>query len=317
VKSAQDIDDQFSQLTTTISTMVKAGLLEFLETTKREIAGIKGVLDDLGASAEQRAREAGRRTGELIAHGAPKSSDVTNDCINQAFEAAGEEAAKAGLRRTVIPPSAGSGGHARAAGRNAAADAAKREHDQVVELIAELQRELSLVGATDEQRRISNELHTAGAAATDKEKQQIIQLVSAIEAQEKAQDALIDQLDTIRDAAGSALDAFVQSIANSEGPLKAMKAALQDILQTIIRIAEEQVIAQLFGKFGTAALGGLTIPGLSLGGAGGGAQAVAVHVTASPLFEVKIKQSSQAAEGRAIARGPAHARDSQQRYAVP
>lgn len=318
VKSAQDIDDQFSQLTGTIMTMVKAGLLEFLETTKGEIAAIKGVLDDLGTSAEQQARAAGRRTGELIAHGGPKTSDVANDRINQAFEAAGEEAAKAGLRRTVIPPSAGGAGHARAAGRNAAATAAKREHDQVVELIAELQRELSLVGATDEQQRISNELHTAGAAATDKEKQKITELVSAIEAQEKAQQDLIDTLDTIRDAAGGALDAFVQSIANSEGPLNAMKAALKDILQTIIQIAERQLITNLLGAAGSSALGGIKIPGLSLGNAAA-AQAVSVHITAdpSPLLHLKIEQSGRAAESRAIARGPAVAHNNNQRFAVP
>jgi hypothetical protein len=237
----------------------------------------------------------------------PNTADRTKD----------DTLAPPGPATIVPPPAAGGGGHARAAGRNAAADAAKREHDQVVDLIAELQRELSLVGATDEQRRISNELHQAGAEATDKEKQQIIGLVSAIEAQEKAQDTLIDTLDTIRDAAGGALDAFAQSIANSEGPLKAMKAALQDILQTVLRLAEEKLLLQLFGAAGTSTLGGLKIPGLSLGGAGASAQAVAVHVTASPLFEVKIAQSASAAEGRAIARGPSVARNNQQRYAVP
>jgi hypothetical protein len=314
VKSAQDIDDEFSKLTGTITTMVKAGLLEFLETTKKEIAGIKGVLDDLRVSAEEGARAAGRRTGELIARGTPKSSDVANQRISQAFDVAGEEEAARKLRRTVVPPS----GVARAAGRNAAADAAKREHDQVAELIAELQRELSLVGATAEQQRISNELHTAGAAATEKEKQQITELVSAIEAQERAREELIDTLDTIRDAAASSMDAFVQSIANSEGPLNAMKAALKDILQTIIQIAQRQLITNLLGAAGTASSGGLKIPGLSVGKAAA-TQAVAVHITAapSPLLDIKIQQSGRAAESRAIARGPAVAHNNNQRFAVP
>jgi hypothetical protein len=171
----------------------------------------------------------------------------------------------------------------------------------------------SYTGSINQNTAARTRATAAIGAETESLSEQNVVLVHNDEAQQQ----LIEKLDTIRDAAGSALDAFAQSIANSEGPLKAMKAALQDILQTILRIAEQQVIAQLFGKFGTAALGGLTIPGLSLGGAGGNAQAVNVHVTASPEFNVKIAQSSRAAEGRAIARGPARARDNQQRYAVP
>jgi hypothetical protein len=331
VKSAQDLDDKFTIVLGTISQIVKSGIVEAFKEIGDEIDRITGLIEKLqGFAARARAQpNPFNATVEEF-----DEFDKRINRIDQGFEnikqdaellsalqkklsiaPGGDESLGKAGKHTVIPP-ASAGGHERAAGRNAAADAAKREHDQVVELIAELQRELSLVGATDEQRRISNELHDAGAAATDKEKQQIIGLVSAIEAQEKAQDQLIDTLDTIRDAAGGALDAFVQSIANSEGPLAAMKAALKDILQTIIQIAERQLILNLLGASGTSVLGGLHIPGLSMGRAAG-AQAVAVHVTASPLFEVKIAQSASAAEGRAIARGPAHARDNQQRYAVP
>jgi hypothetical protein len=328
VKSAQEIDDKFAALTSTIITMVKSGLLEYLEEARKEINAVKGALDALGTSAEQRASEAGRRAGQLIAHGTPKTSDVANDRISGAFDAAGEEAAKAGLRRTRIPPSGG-GGHARAAGRNAAADAAKREHDQVVELIAELQRELSLIGATDEQRRISNELHDAGAAATDKEKQQIIGYVHAIEAANKAQQDLIDRLDTVRDAAGGALDSFVQSMIDGQGAAASLKAALADILQVILRIAEERAILALFGASGTTGGGifgpivdvvtGKSAPKLAntTNAANSNRAAVDVHVTASRLFHVTVDKRAKDAEERAVSRGPAVARSNNLRYATP
>lgn len=288
VKSAQDIDDEFSQLTTTISTMIKSGLLEYIRQAQIEISALGGVLEDLRTSAEEGARAAGRRTGELIAHGPPQTSDVANDRISQAFEAAGEEAAKARMRRTRLPPASGGG----AAGHRAATRAVKEHKDAVVELIAELQRELSLVGASDTAQRVSNELHRAGADATAAQKQQIAALVTAIEAEEQAQQALIDKLDTLRDTAGSALDSFVQSIAAGEGPLKSLKAALDDVLQSILRIAEQRLILSLFGAAGTTG-GGFLAP--IFGGLTGAAKApsvVQVNVVPGQMFEPVVQKIS-------------------------
>jgi hypothetical protein len=334
VQSAQELDDKFTIVLGTISQIVKSGVVDAFSDIADEIDRINGLIETLQGFAS-RARAQPNPFNATVEEF--EKFDKLTKRIDQSFEnikpnaklleALQKKATVApsssdndlGVpgKPSVLPPPA-SAGHARASGRNAAADAAKREHDQVVELIAELQRELSLVGATDEQRRISNELHQAGAAATETEKQKITELVSAIEAQEKAQEELIDTLDTIRDAAGGALDAFVQSIANSEGPLNAMKAALKDILQTIIQIAERQLITNLLGAAGSSALGGIKIPGLSLGNAAG-AQAVNVHITAtpSPLLDLKIHQSGRAAESRAIARGPAVAHSNNQRFAVP
>ena len=120
----------------------------------------------------------------------------------------------------------------------------------------------------------------------------------------------------------------MQSIAASKGPLEAMKAALVDVLQTIIRIAEQQAIAKLFGAFGTAGSGILSgIPGLGAApnvssvapSRAAGPQSTAVHITASPspLLVLTWDQKAMAAEERAIARGPAVARSNSQRYAIP
>jgi hypothetical protein len=305
VKSAQDIDDEFSQLTSTISTMIKAGLLEFIETTKREIIGLQGVLEDMRTSAEQNARSAGQRAGKLIAGGTPKTSDVANDRISQAFEAAGVDEAKNRLRRTRLPPPSGGGGAA--AIHHAAARAIGEHRDAAAELIKELERELSLIGKSETEQKISNALRQAGAEATAAQKERISELVPQIEAQQKAYDDLIDTLDTVRDAAGGALDAFAQSIQAGEGPVKALKASLLDLLQTIIRIGEQRAILALFGMGGTA--GG--------GFFGSAVQKVAVHVTASPLFHATVEKGARQAEERAVARGPAVARSNNLRYATP
>ena len=205
------------------------------------------------------------------------------------------------LRFTVIPPSGGAATH------HAATKAIKEHRDAAAELIKELERELSLIGKSETEQKISNALRQAGAEATAAQKQRISELVPQMEAQQKAYDDLIDTLDTVRDAAGGVLDAFAQSIQAGEGPIKALKASLLDLLQTIIRIGEQRAILALFGMGGTAG-GGII---------GRAVQQVAVHVTASPEFHVSQAKSSKQAEDRAVARGPAVARSNNLRYATP
>jgi hypothetical protein len=140
-------------------------------------------------------------------------------------------------------------------------------------------------------------------AETESLSEQNIVLVRNDEAQQK----IIDTLDTLRDSTGSALDAFAQSIQAGEGPVKALKAALLDLLQTIIRIGEQRAILAMFGAAGTA--GG--------GFFGAAVQKVAVQVTASPLFHATVEKGARQAEERAVARGPAVARSNNLRYATP
>jgi len=237
-------------------------------------------------SAEQRASEAGAAAGKLIAGG--RTSAAANDRINQAFGDAGIAAPATGSAFTPLDPA----------------------------VLDSLSGSLNSLTTAREQ-------HTG---AIREETAAIEDLAPALEAENVAEQQLINTLDELRFSAGSALDAFAQSIANAQGPLEALKAGLVDVLQTIIRIAEQQAISKLFGAFGTA--GGGILGGL-LGAAPGigsvaparaaSSQAVAVHVTAtpSPLLNLTITRSSQAAEARAIARGPAVARDNSMRFAIP
>jgi uncharacterized phage infection (PIP) family protein YhgE len=214
---------------------------------------------------------------------------------------------------TVLPTpplarGGGGGGHRAAGGGGSGGKSdVERQKEQVTELIKELERELSLVGKSETEQKVSNALRQAGAEATAAQKEQITGLVTQIEAQQTAYDNLIDTLDTVRDAAGGVMDAFMQSIQAGEGPIKALKASLLDLLQTIIRIGEQRAILALFGLTGTAGGGFL----------GRAVQQVAVHVTASPEFHVSQAKSSKQAEDRAVARGPAVARSNNLRYATP
>lgn len=193
---------------------------------------------------------------------------------------------------------------------------------------------LKVVPAVKALTEATNEATTArgaSSAAIADETEKLAAQVPVIGQTTDAQQLLIDRMDELRNAAGGALDAFAQSIQAGEGPLKALKAALEDVLQTIVRIAEQQAITRLFGAFGTTGggflgniFGGGTLaaPALATAGGGrsrGGGQAVNVHITASPspLLDLKITKAMRAAEDRAVARGPAVASNNNRRFATP
>lgn len=237
--------------------------------------------------------------------------------------------------------------------REAAARAIDREREAVKQLISDLEFERSLIGLSNEQREIEIALRRAGAVATEEQRAQITSLVASGIREQEALDQLIDRMDELRNAAGGALDAFAQSIASGEGATAGLKAALVDLLQTIIQIGEQQAIKSLFGAIGTAGGGGIGgIIGGLFGGAGaqtGGGAAVSrlptptvanlagsrsllprpavveLSVVEGALFRpvvtgisqgVSVRQSGLA-EQRAVARGPAVARDAQRRFGTP
>jgi hypothetical protein len=290
IPGMQELDDQLAQYSATIKTAIKSGLLEFLNTTAKEIRGVAAAWEAL-----QSVR--GPLPFEGTAHD-PRGSKA-NKLIDETFGAV-------------------------------------EKMEQDAELLAALQKKLSLTPGVDtglgQPSTVTADPIKERTKAREEETQTIKrqipvveELTAVVEEENVAQEQLINTLDEIRYSAGSALSAFTQSIADAQGPLEAMKASLVDILQTIVRIAEQQAISKLFGAFGTAGggiLGGLlgAAPGIgSVAPARAAAsQAMAVHITAepSPLLNLTITKSSQAAEERAIARGPVVARSNQMRYGI-
>lgn len=199
----------------------------------------------------------------------PKVADdaeATARRIAIAFDAIGQEAVKPVSLNDFAPPAARGGGAG--AGRNPAIRAAEREAEAVADLIAELERELSLIGQSDTAQRISAELRQAGAAATEEQRAKIAELVTTIAEQEAAFGRLVDSMDEMRFTGLDALSAFNDSLRQGEGLAGGLKSALDRVLDTIIRIAEQQAISALFGATGTPGGG---IFGSILGGIFGGA----------------------------------------------
>ncbi|MCO5163531.1 MAG: hypothetical protein M9939_20565 [Mesorhizobium sp.] len=155
-----------------------------------------------------------------------------------------------------IPPPATGGG----AKRDASAAAAEREAKAVRALIAELERELSLIGATDLERRISNELRSAGAAATDDQRARIVALISAIEAETLAQERGTQAKEEFANVATGAITGFINDLRNGATVGQAFASTLNRIIDRLVDMAVQLlVIGPLLKMFGFS--GGGIVPG--------------------------------------------------------
>ena len=342
IAKAAQYDDELEKLIRHLKVNIKGGIVDYLSQLRKEINFVKtfgftrlmnvslgqGKLDP--DRVKDDAIEAGERVGEAFSEG------FSNTGFEDLETALQKKASIApGADYTILPPDPEKIQEAKGQLRELLETRYEHielitdEQKAITDLIAEMERERSLIGATDEEIAKSNALREAGIYATGEQREQIAGLAVAMVQEQKALDDLIESMDTLRDAGASAMDSFVQSLADAKTPMEALKAGFVDILQSIIRIAEQAAITNLFGaagKPGGGLLGGIV--GGVLGAAPGigsvapakaaASQAMAVHITAepSPLLNLTITKSSQAAEERAIARGPVVARNNQMRYGI-
>jgi len=166
----------------------------------------------------------------------------------------------------AAPAKAGGGGKGRAGGRDKAAAAAKREADAVKELIADLEHERSVIGLTDEQRRISEALRKAGAAATDEQKAKIGELVSAIEQEEAAMDRLKASQQEVNDLSRDVLGGMISDLKSGTSAADALENALSRVADRLLDIGLDSLFGGkgggLFGGGKGGLLGGSIIPGI-------------------------------------------------------
>lgn len=151
--------------------------------------------------------------------------------------------------------SGGSGGS-----RDASAAKAEREADAVRDLISDLDREKSLIGATDVEREISNALRQAGASATDEQKGRITELVTAIDTETKAMDSLKDAQEALKGVASDALHTIANGIRAGADAGDILNDVLDNIASKLIDMAINNLVANAFdgggGGFGKAGGGG-------------------------------------------------------------
>lgn len=148
----------------------------------------------------------------------------------------------------------------------------EREIQAVADLIAELEHEYELLGLTAEQQAISNALRQAGAAATDEQRQRIVELISATMEEKAALAQAEEALQAVQNVAKQAFSSFISDLRSGKTAAEALTNTLGKLADQLIDMALNQAIAGLFGgllvpKAATKSVGSL-IPGL--GGFAGG-----------------------------------------------
>lgn len=161
--------------------------------------------------------------------------------------------------------------------RDANAAAAEREAEAARRLIADLQHELELVGATNLELDVANALRQAGAAATAEQQAQVISLVSALAAEEEAVRKASEATAEMRDIGRDAMQGLIDDLIAGKDAGEAFASVLSKIGSKLIDMA----LGGLFG--GGGPLGGLF--GFSGGGFVSGTAMRAVMGGAGGLYD--------------------------------
>jgi|GEM_PF-1131324 len=290
ITRAAEIDRQFKIATTTVSTALKGAIIDAVTALQDFIDRFNGFEARRDASLDEDLAALGRERLEIetkIAEIRSRGDGMAGDGIlgtsigdsgalgaiadhERRMEAiAAEEKmitdvleARRKLRETpaptsvsipagpivpVTPPSP------RSASRSNAVSEIERERQAVSQLIAELERELSLIGASDLEREISNQLRRAGAAATDQEKANIAALITAIQAEEAAQRKATDAKAEFAQLAQGALSGFAQDLLSGATAGQAFGNMINRLAAQLVDLAIQlAIIKPLMKIFGFA-----------------------------------------------------------------
>ncbi len=258
IRKAEELDDKWAIVWRNFEIRAKSAVmnvvstLDSIEDKLGEIGNsdfFKWLADSLGASDAILVPGEGvynPETEELsdrarIAHAFEASARQALTEADQELIAALQErygkAADTAVKQTIIPET-GSGDNG---SRNRAAEQALREAEAVQMLIDNLTHELSLVGQSAVEREKANALRTAGAAATEEQRQRIAALVEELhrqnEAQQqtlKAQQDLEAAITSFGNAGFNALSGLLDGTTTWQGALQSLLPILAQLIQTLI-----------------------------------------------------------------------------------
>ena len=186
----------------------------------------------------------------------------------------------------AAPVSVGGGG-----GGGGGAAAAQEEVNSIQEVMDALKEEISLVGQSEEARRLHQELQKAGVSIYSEEGQKISEMVSELTRLQETQENIKQANEQVKSSFESAFVGFVS------GAMSAKQAAAQ-LLQQLAKILFHKAFQTLWGGIGGNAGGGLfaaigSIFGRATGGPVQGGQPYLVNED-TPNSEVFVPSKSGA-----------------------
>jgi len=287
VKQAAELDAAFNTVVTTVSNNLKQAVVSvasevryildlFNSIEKRSIGTLEAQL------AEKYRARAAQNAGGLRGIAARGYNDGLVPVVEAEIAALEKLIA---TKKDAVKPVENEGGFtlppvvldsgSKKGSRKAAISETERQKKAADELIQSLEHELSIIGLTDEQQKLSNELRKLGAGATQEQKDRITELITVIDAQKaaqersnKAQQEFIDGLDQL---GADAVDALGNVIAGTEDAADAFKKLAIEIVKSAL--TGKGAYANFFNSlFGGGGGGGMGLGGIVAGVLGFGSQ---------------------------------------------
>lgn len=305
VDKADDLDRKFQKIETTVSNGLKAAVVEaanalaifldqFQSIEDREF--VRPLQNQLAELYNERAAVADRirETQDALASGAPNAQVLKLDLqeLGVEFETLTAQADQLLARitelqgrgttsaisppkidlpgggadwgdftKTFTPPKQRSGG-----GRDNSAREAERERQKIEGVIQALRDELALIGASDAEREVMNQLRRAGVDAASAEGQTIRGLVEQLSREEAAINRLEDAMDDLGDTARGVLGSIVSGLREGKSAADIAADAMDNLISKMLSSGIDMGVGALTkwltGLFSPAATGGVWGNGL-------------------------------------------------------
>jgi hypothetical protein len=245
VRAAADVDDKFAVLQARFDVFVKSSIIEFVGDVNTIMADLAGV-GQAAADAWGRFEEIWNRIARISPEDAAKSKlraelirqAVTGDYGTDAdysltFPQAPKGDRPGATSTPTIVPGARSGGGS----RESAIDTIEREREKVDELIAALESERDLIGASEGEQRLAAELRRAGANATEEQRARIRELIPLIEAERAAHERAADRAAAVRDLGREGLGTLLHDLKDGASLADSLTRALDRLTDRLLDMA--------------------------------------------------------------------------------
>lgn len=258
IDKAAELDRRFNEVTTTVGTALKTAIVEAAGALQDFINSFQSM--SLDFERRRNAVSLGELAGSLAGTTGGGSFPRTTTTPKT------DRLPRAAFVPPTPPP--GGFGAVKSGGskRDASAAAALREAEAVRELIAELEAELALVGATDLEREISNALRDAGAAATAEQRAQIVALVTALEAETTATRNATEAAEELRGIGKDVLGGIVQDLRGGTTAAEALQNALSKVADRLLDMALNSAFGLSGGIGGIGSIFGFADGGIAKNG---------------------------------------------------
>jgi hypothetical protein len=278
IKKAAEVDRRFNQVSSTVGTGLKTAIVEAASALQGFIDTFQGFYKEY--EARRNLAEAGSAVGGMfgskgdITPASSRPADPKGPRLPSAADILRQKLIQQRVQDAFDAP-AGSPIAPSKSGSKSSTKSIDHERQAVTDLISELEEELSLVNATDTAKRSAAAARQAGAAATDQERQKVINLTEAIHQEEEARTKAEAAMQAQRDLARAAIDDVWSGIEQNKSAFEILGDVAVNSLKRISDTMIDDLLDSIFqvnkaasGSGGSGILGSLF--GSLFGGGSGG-----------------------------------------------